>query len=267
MHMSLDMRFAGVGELGPLLSHHPMSRNGRVGSVFVALVCFAATPLMLNLTAERYDLANTTDSPVLVHTSPWFIYWPAALGVVLLLSGIWLLFTLARNWKTAAAVYEHGLALHDPSGLRQFRWDAVDEVRQSVTNYYRNGVHTDTIYVYTVRTNDGQTFKFNNRFAQIEALGDAIQRNVSAALLPRHVQALNSGQRLSFGPLAIDRQGLYAGDTSLSWAEIAAVKLQNGAIAIKQVAADSCDWAPLKLAQVPNFWIFFQIVRHLTSIE
>ena len=70
MQMSLDTRFAGVSGLGPLLSQHSMSRNGRLGSVFVALVCFAATPLLLNVTAERYDLANTTDSPVFVNTSP-----------------------------------------------------------------------------------------------------------------------------------------------------------------------------------------------------
>ena len=265
--MILDTRFVSVSGFGALISHHPMSRNGRAGSLFLALVCFAATPLMLNLTAERLDLANNTDSPVFVNTSPWFIYWPAALGVVLLLSAIWLLFNMARNWKTAAAVYEHGLALSDPSGLRQIRWDAVDEVRQSVTNYYRSGVHTDRIYVYTVRTNDGQTFKFNNRFAQIEALGNAIQKHVSAAMLPRSVQALNAGQRLSFGPLSIDRQRLYAGDKALAWAEIVALTIQDGAIMIKNGATDSSDWAPVKLGQVPNFYVFYHIVSHLTTIE
>jgi len=55
MHMSLDTRFAGVNGLGALLSQHPMSWNGRLGSLFVALVCFAAAPLMVNLTAERYS--------------------------------------------------------------------------------------------------------------------------------------------------------------------------------------------------------------------
>jgi uncharacterized protein DUF6585 len=264
MQMSLDTRFAGVSGLGALLSQHPMSRNGRLGSVFLALVCFAATPLLLGLTAERYDLANNTDSPVFVSTSPWFIYWPAAVGVVLLVSGIWLLFDMARNWKTAAAVYQHGLALNDPAGLRQFRWDAVDEVRQSVTRYYRNGVHTNTVYVYTVRTHDGQTLKFNNRFAKIEELGKAIQSNVSAALLPRYVQALNSGQRLTFGPLAIDRAGLYAGDKSLPWREIEAIKLQDGHIAVKGAADDWYNWAPVSLAQVPNFWVFYEVASNLT---
>ena len=94
-----------------------------------------AAPLLFSLTVERYDLANTTDSPVFVSTSPWFMYWPAVAGVALVLSGIYLLFSMARNWKTVAAVYERGLALSDPTGLRQFRWDTVDETWQSVTNY------------------------------------------------------------------------------------------------------------------------------------
>jgi hypothetical protein len=264
--MSLDMRFVGVSGLGSLLSQHPMSRNGRLGSVFLALVCFAATPLMLNLTAERYDLATNTDSPIFVNTSPWHIYWPAALGVVLLLSGIGLLFTMARNWNTAAAVYERGLALYDPSGLRQFRWDAVDEVRQSVTNYYRNGVYMNTVYVYTVRTRDGQTLKFNNRYAKIEELGNAIQRHVADALLPRYVEALNHGQRLNFGPIVVDRQYLHARDKSLPWREIRALKLQHDHIAIRN-EGDWFNWVSISLPQVPNLWVFYKVAGLLTGIE
>ena len=223
-------------------------------------------PRMLNLTAERYGLANSTDSPVFVNTSPLYIYWPAVLGVVLLLSGIGLLFTMARNWKTAAAVYEHGLALYDPTGLWQFRWDAVDEVRQSVTNYYRNGVYMNTVYVYTMRTRDGQTLKFNNRFAKIEQLGNAIQRHVADALLPRYVEALSHGQRLSFGPIAIDRQRLCAGDRSLPWPEIKALKLQNDHIAIRN-ESDWFNWVSISLPQVPNLWVFSKIAGLLTSTE
>ena len=51
------------------------------------------------------------------------------------------------------------------------------------------------------------------------------------------VQALNSGQRLTFGPLAIDREGLYIDPTSLPWAEVEAVTIQNGSSTIKSVAA------------------------------
>jgi hypothetical protein len=266
MQLPLDTCFADVDGLGLLVSRHPISRSDRFGTAFLSLVCFGSALVMLNLMAERTTLASNTDSPVFVNTDPLFMYWPAVAGVVLLLAGAWLLFAMVRNWNTAAALYEHGAALSGPAGLRQFRWDAVDQVFQSITNYYRNGALSNTVYVYTVRTHDGQILKFDSRFVQVKELGEAIQRNATVRLLPRYVQALNSGQRLAFGPLAVDREGLHAGQQSLPWAEIKAVKIQAGSLTIESVGGDGRTWKPVSVAQLPNLWVFYQIVGSLTTI-
>jgi hypothetical protein len=63
MQLSLDTCFAGVRGLGPLVSQHPISRSNRFGKAFLALVCFGTTLILLNLTAERSNLANNPDSP------------------------------------------------------------------------------------------------------------------------------------------------------------------------------------------------------------
>lgn len=266
MQLSLDTRFAGVQGLGPLVSQHPISRSDRFGKAFLAFVCFGAALALANLSLERHTLANNTDSPVFVNSDPLFIYWPAAACALLLVAGAWLLISLARNWNTAVALYEHGLALGDPAGLRQLRWGDVDEVLQSITNVYRNGALSNILYVYTVRTRDGQTFKLDNRFAQIKELGEALQSNATALLLPRSVRALHNGQRLAFGPLTFDHERLYHGQQMLAWAEIKAVRVHQGKMTIEQAAVGGHAWAPIPVERVPNLWVFYHIVGSLTTI-
>lgn len=265
MQLSLDTRFATVDGLGLLVSHHPISRSDRYGKLFLALICFGTTLLLLNLTAERHRLAIDMESAIFVNTDPLFIYWPSVAGVLVLFVGTWLLFSMMRNWNTTAAVYEHGVALSGPGGLRQFRWEDVDEVLQSITNVYRNGSLSNTVYVYTVHTRDGQSFKFDNRFVNIKEVGEAIQSNVTALLLPRYLQAFNNGERLAFGLLAIDRQGLHGGQKSLLWAEIKSVKIHNGSMTVEQMTGEKSNWKPIVVAKLPNLWVFYHIVGSLTT--
>jgi len=74
----------------------------------------------------------------------------------------------------------------------------------------------------------------DNKLPGIEQLGNEIVKGSSIALFPRYWQALQSGQRLTFGPLALDKQGLYSGNKSLQWSEIKAIKIQQGVISVKK---------------------------------
>jgi hypothetical protein len=248
------------------VSQHSISRSNRFGNLFLALVCFGAMSVLLKLANERYRLATDADSAMFANSDPLFVYWPAVAGAGLLLAGLWLLFSMIRNWNTTATVYERGVALSDPRGLRHFSWEDVGEVLQSITNVYRNGSLSQTRYVYTVRTHNGQTFTFDNRFVHIKELGEAIQSNVTALVLPRYVQALNDGQRLAFGPVSIDRQGLSTRQKSLSWDEIKAVKLHNGIMTVEQASGNGRNWAAIDVAKLPNLWAFCQILASLTTI-
>lgn len=117
-----------------------------------------------------------------------------------------------------------------------------------------------------MQTSTGQKLKFDSKLAHIEALGDTLQRQVSARLLPGHTQALNSGQRLTFGPLSLDHEGLYAGYKSLLWREIKTIRLERGAIAIEAETGGRLNSATVTVEHVLNFWIFHQIVSQLAKV-
>jgi hypothetical protein len=196
-------------------------------------------------------------------TIPWVIF--ALLAFVL---GAWILFDVWRRWPLAAALYENGVALNTRKGVQQVAWADINAVWQAVTKHYTNGVYTGTTHVYTVQTNTGEKLVFNDQLGkQVEALGRAIQSGASSALFPRYWQSLQNGQKVSFGPLALDKQKLYSGKKELPWTEIPSVKIEKGNISIKKEGKGWFNWAAVSVPQVPNFYVFYEIVRRLTKVE
>ena len=85
-------------------------------------------------------------------------------------------------------------------------------------------------------------------------------------LFPRYATAINNGQRVNFGPLGLDREHLYSGNKSLLWSEIKGVKLDRGNISVKKEGG-WFSWASVTVPQVPNFFVFYALLRNFTKIE
>lgn len=203
-------------------------------------------------------------------SSRWDDAWPAILlggglgGLVFLLSA-WSVFNTLRSWKLAVGLYEQGIGVVGNSGVQQVRWDQVTETYQQVTRHYTNGVYTGTTHRYTIVV-DGKKTVFDDKLKGIEDLGNAIQNGVSNVLFPRYATAINNGQRVNFGPLGLDREHLYSGNKSLLWSEIKGVKLDRGNISIKKEGG-WFSWASVTVPQVPNFFVFYALLRNFTKIE
>lgn len=180
--------------------------------------------------------------------------------------GLWIIYEAWRNWNLAAALYEGGFAVVGKNGVQQVAWVDVNAVWQSITKHYRNGIYTGTTHVYTLTTKDNQKFVLDDKLNKVEELGSAIQKEVSNTLWPGYVAAINNGQRLTFGPLALDKEGLYSGKKSIAWKEIKAIKLQQGTISVKKEGG-WFNWASVTVPQVPNFFIFYELISQLTKVE
>jgi hypothetical protein len=257
-----DSAFAAVVGLGALKSEHRYKGSKWVGLV-AAVLCLAAVPVGVLITAylgydayQRYGLRRVDDAVIL----PLIVV--GIIGVI----GVVAAFNTWRNWPLAARLYENGFALNERSGLRQVRWDQVEAVWQSVTKRYYNGVYVGTTHVYTVRTNDAQKVVLDDRLVKVEDMGKAIQYGTSQALWPRYIQALQAGQRVTFGPFALDAQGMYSGKKALQWKEIKAVKIQRGMISVRKEGG-WLNWAGASVPQIPNFYIFYDLLARFTKVE
>ena len=264
MQPNSDTPFISVIGLGALKSDHSPSKRTRWTNVIFSGLFVAAGPVLLLVALYiAYD-AYTRYGSTRVDDSPFWL--PLICGIIAVPIGLFGLYNAWRNWTLAAALYENGFAYNDRKGLTQVKWGDIDAVWQNITKHYRNGIYTGTTYLYTIQTRDKNRIVLDNKFAKIEQLGNAIVEGSFNALAPGYWQAMQSGQRLTFGPLAIDLQGIYSGSKSLKWTEIKAVKIAKGNISVKKEGG-WLNWASATVPQIPNFFIFYSLVKRLTTVE
>jgi hypothetical protein len=80
------------------------------------------------------------------------------------------------------------------------------------------------------------------------------------------VAALKAGSRLEFGPLALDYNKLYAGKKELAWDEIKSIRVRGGSVSVKNEKG-WFQWARSSVPQIPNFFIFYALLKNFTTVE
>lgn len=259
-----DSPFVNVIGLGLLKGEYAPKNIGKWANLILGGGCALSAPVaVLVAIALAYD-AYTNYGLARVDNAigPPLIY----AGIALLIGGL-ILWGVWNNWGLAVNLYENGFAHYDRKGLKQVRWDQVEAVWQAITKHYRNGIYTGTTHVYTVQTADQQKLVLDDKLAKVEDLGKVIQSQVTKALWPKYFAALQTGQKLTFGPLALDHTSIYSGKKVLRWDEIESVKLAQGDISVKKKNGGWFSWASASVPQIPNFYIFYELVSRLTKLE
>jgi hypothetical protein len=256
--------FAPVIGLGAFVSEHTPPPFNRIVNVLFGAGFFLSAPILCLLAAWiAYDTYinrgwnRVDDSGAIL---------PLICGVIFLPLGAWMLFNTFRNWSNAVALYEGGFALKDRKGVRTVKWTDIDAVWQNVTRHYTNMIYTGTTYLYTVQLSDKTKLTLDNKYPKIEEVGKAITNGSANAIFPKYAASINSGQRVNFGILGLDRNGMYFNNKSLTWQEIKAVKISQGIISVKKDGG-WFNWATVTVAQIPNFWVFVDLVSRFTKLE
>jgi len=260
--MQSDSAFQSVYDLGSQVSEHPIKPLNRWGGMVLGVVLtgIGVAALLFGATSALSEFASGAGSALLAACIPGMVGL-AALGL-----GGWTLFAAWKNWGQAAALFERGFAFARGDEVRSIPWTDVTAVWQSIVKHYTNGIYTGTSHRYTVQLADDTRYVLDDKFKDVEALGSAIQKNVTQALYPKYVAALKAGSRLEFGPLAMDYNKLYAGKKELAWDEIKSIRVRGGAVSVKKDKG-WFQWARTSVPQIPNFYIFYALLKNFTAVE
>jgi hypothetical protein len=195
--------------------------------------------------------------------------WPAGLACAVL--GVLFLYLLARvpgfSGRHAAKrvdVFEHGFVQSDRGGPRaEFRWDSIGSLCQRITRNYTNGIYTGTTYLYTITRHDGVTVKLTEFYEGIAALGETIAREVGQVQLPRAMEAIQHGQTVIFGDLALNAGGIACtGRGSVPWTDIERVQVNRGYVSLRR-AGKWLSWSSRPASQIPNLSVFLTLAELL----
>lgn len=262
MQMLSDPAFAAVVGLGSLRANHIATMRSRSRQLigYGVLLAIGLAGLLGGLYVAWFD-ASMSPSNVRGLSGLLFL-----MGGLFALGGAIPLFQFWLKRDVGAALYERGFAYKDAQGVHQVRWEDIEAVWQNITRHYVNGIPTGTTYVYTVQTKDHTKYLLDKYLADVQKLGTEVQRCTSAELGPRYWQAIQGGQTLQFGPLAISQQGITAGAKSLKWSELKAIRIRAGVISVKRDKG-WFDWTRVTVPQIPNFFVFIALAQRYVTIE
>jgi hypothetical protein len=205
---------------------------------------------------------------------PLIINWLSGEDVLILLIialvvaglSVWGLVDNKRKQGMQLLVFPEGLAETKQEQTSLIRWDDISYSWQSVTKHYRTGIYTGTTHLYTIQTKDGQQYKFNDTYKNVEALGNLIQDEVARRIFPVVAQAYNAGQTVNFGQLNISKAGINNGKETIAWDEVKDVKLQSGIVTIKK-EGKWLNWKNVTVAQTPNIFVFLGMVNQIVGVN
>jgi hypothetical protein len=147
--------------------------------------------------------------------------------------------------------------------IEAIRWDQVDAVWQRITQRYSVGIKTVKTHLYTVRRNDGTTFKFNDQLSNVETLGDTIVGETTRLQYPRYVAAYQAGQTVNFGRISLSQQGVSNGKELLPWQQIQELTGKGGFISFQQKGNTPVKWTPVMAHNIPNVSVFVALIDYI----
>ncbi|MEU7025826.1 DUF6585 family protein [Streptomyces sp. NPDC046275] len=169
-------------------------------------------------------------------------------------------------------LYERGLVCPGGAGAaRAVPWRSVTAMHQDVTRTYVNGGYTGTHYAYRLLT-EGRAGVTVGGFlneetvprpadSQIRELAQIVlDETVRRALAPA-VTALEAGERVAFGEVALAGEGIALPSGSAPWERVRDVEWRGDGLVVVRTAGAG-RWAR-EAKDIPDFPVFWTLVREL----
>ncbi len=260
--LNLPDAFRSVIGLGAPEEIFPVKSKNRIGSLIGAVIFLAAGGLAVVFAFVNAYNASRRYGPAVFATR---LMGPLAFGVVLGAVGIWAAWAAYTNWNRMVVCYTHGLAVRDRKGVRFWRWEQIQLLYRSVVKHYTNGIYTGTTHRYTIVLEQGGREKFDDRYQNVEKLGDNLQTRTFDHLYARAVEAYNAGRKLQFGRVTVDKQGITVGKKAYPWASVGRVSINRGVLRVKQKGGGRLDGASVTVSTIPNYLVLFAVLDQVVG--
>jgi hypothetical protein len=175
-------------------------------------------------------------------------------------------FSIVTGKWVELAVHENGLAFHGSivGGRAELHFDDIDAV------HYRSELLLDLPPSLEIVTFDKQRFVIPHSLVELDHVIDAIDRAVTRPILARAKSALATGELLSFGPIALELDGIVLKGRSLSWKHLSYVVAERDSIVVYQGALGE-SWSGhrfgwVRLVDIPHPTVLLDLLRLRTDV-
>lgn len=180
-------------------------------------------------------------------------------GLLFVAGGVYLAWRLFAGLGTRIQLFEGGFNVIKGGKTTTASWNDVSQITQRIVRQTYYGIPIWTSYTYNLQLNNGAKLRFTETIGKVRQMGETMQRQITQALTPRALQALQSGASLPFGKLSVNPMGISNGNETLPWNQISNVNAVNGAIVIGKVGK-KLRWAGVSMAKIPNAYVLLSLI-------
>ncbi len=162
-------------------------------------------------------------------------------------------------------VCEGGLSSRDlrpgvPDERREYdaAWGEVVSVQTSITTFVK-GFSSETYETHTLGLADGRSFDLTSGLPGIAELGRMVQDEVFPRIAPRLAAAFAAGEKVDFGAIETDREGVKVKADFIPWGSLTGMAVENGQVRFHRVEGGATF--PLETWEVKNLPILLSLVR------
>lgn len=197
---------------------------------------------------------------------------PAIFTLLVLAGLVWnIIYSLqSRSW--CVYVFNQGFVFLKDGQPDIFRWEEVQVIWQQIKQYYYYGFRISKTHKYIIECVDGHRVVFNDRFKNVEELGNGLSQQISEFMLPKILEDYNAGNVVTFGPLSVSQQGINNGEELLPWSSIQEIEASQGPVSVIRASQDIVkvrkegkrrNWSTVPVAKIPNFFVFLALTKHI----
>ncbi len=250
--------------LGSPKRYFPVKNIRRVGNLvafFVFLLGAAAVFLW-----GVYDTSTAYQAHGLAVIDDHLVV-PTIIAAVLFLLGVWGGWSAYADWNRGAALYEKGIVVRDRHGMQPWRWEEIISLTSAVTRHYTNGIYTGTTHVYTLYNQQNKRLTLNDALGKVEELAKAIEEGSFPFLYERLALQYNSGQPVTFGPVAISKNGIQVGKKVFPWTDVKEVSLNQGFLKVSKKEGGWFSGANAAASTIPNLHVLLSIINQVVGVK
>lgn len=189
------------------------------------------------------------------------------LGVVLVLSGVMLVVRAFRNRGLRVLVFPEGLVRFHRGQAQAFCWEEINLVWQKKSSdAHWVGRAWQGALTLTVQTVDGRRMSFDDSLPRLAELDQIIRRETLPYIWPQTRAPFDAGQTLTFGKLALNRQGLSYGKETFRWSDLQKVKIDGAQLFIYKKG----KWMHsrnITVSEIPNFHVLLSLIEQMVRVE
>lgn len=159
---------------------------------------------------------------------------------------------------------DHGFLFSKDGKAEAFRWEQIESLWERVTLYKSYGMNAGMTHKYTVRRIDGTEVILDDKFGNVDKLGDTINEEIIKVKLPQAIAAFAKAEVLNFGPISISPQGISKGTDLLPWDQVKSISIVRGYFIVDRYKK-MLSWANIEAYKIPNVLLLTKLISHFTT--